>query len=124
MPTSSALCGRHGDKLYLTQSGRGLNFICLHLPLVTSLWLVQLLAVPCEQLLLHPGRFKAQDFDFQSNHVKSYCLLFLILYAIYLISLQYPCLKSAPFCVCFVHGDRVSPDGSREKRGRNKCFFH
>lgn len=57
---------------------------CWHLPLAMSLWLVQLLAIPCEQLLLHPGYFEARDFDFQSNHVKSYHLLFLILYAIYL----------------------------------------
>ena len=120
MPTSSALCGRHGDKLSLAQSGRGFNFICLHLPLATSLWLVQLLAVPCEQLLLHPGCFKAHDFDFLSNHIKSYHLLFLILYAIYLISLQYPCLKSAAFCVCLCMGTGWVPMAAeRSKLGTN-----
>lgn len=120
MPTS-VLCGRHGDKVYLAQSGRGLNFNCLHLPLTKALWWVQLMAVPWEQMLLHPECFKAKDFDFQSNHVKSYCLLFLILYAIYLISFQYPCLKSAPFWLC-VHGDRVGPDGSREARWEQMLF--
>ena len=123
VPTSSALCGRHVDKIYVAQRGRVVNFICTHLPLVMSLRLVQLLAVPCEQPLLHPVFFKAPDFDFQSNHVKSYCLLFLILYATYLISFQYLCLKSALFCVCLVCGDRVGPDGSGEKRGRNKRVF-
>lgn len=67
--------GLHGDKVYLAWNGRGLSSVHLHLPLATSLHLVQLLAHPCEQLLLYPGSFKAQDCDFQSNHVKSYCLL-------------------------------------------------
>lgn len=76
VPTSAVLCE---DKVYLAWNGRGLSPVHLHLPLATSLHLVQLLADPCEQLLLHPGSFKAQDCDFQSNHVKSYCLLFLFL---------------------------------------------
>lgn len=50
--------------------------------------------------LLHPGRFKGWDLNFQSSHVKSHHLLFLILYTAFLIFFQYLCLRSAPICVC------------------------
>lgn len=69
-----------------------------------------------------PRHFKAQDFDFQSNHVKSHCLLFLFLQEIHLISSQYPCLKSA------ATGKHPVPmhkhtEWSKEKRAGSKHFL-
>lgn len=84
VPTFSVLCG---DKVYLAQNGRGLSSVHLHLPLATPLHLLQILADPCEQLLLYPGHFKAQDFDFQSNYVKSYSLLFFYFFKKFILSL-------------------------------------
>lgn len=119
VPTSSVLCG---DMVYLAWNGRGLTSVHLHLPLVTSLHLVQLLADPREQLLLYPGHFKAQDFDFQSNHVKSYRLLFLFFQEIYLISSQYPCLKSAATGMHPVPMHKHT-EWSKEKWGWSKHFL-
>lgn len=119
MPTFFVLCG---EKVYLAWNGRGLNSVHLHLPLATSLHLVQLLADPYKQLLLYPGSFKAQDFDFQSNHVKSYCLLFLFLQEIYLISFQYPCLKSAATGMHPVPMHKHT-EWSKEKRSGSKHFL-
>lgn len=119
MPTFFVLCG---EKVYLAWNGRGLNSVHLHLPLATSLHLVQLLADPYKQLLLYPGSFKAQDFDFQSNHVKSYCLLFLFLQEIYLISFQYPCLKSAATGMHPVPMHKHT-EWSKEKHSGSKHFL-
>lgn len=109
---------------------------CLHWCLAASLCLVQLLkphrsSCSCCFLtsetcrcLLHPGHFKGWDLNFQSNHVESHHLFFLILYTAFLIFFSISMSEVCSHLCVFMREDiRVGPNASREKWDRNKCFF-
>lgn len=81
--------------------------------------LVQLLADPCEWLLLYPGHFKAQDFDFQSNYVKSYSLLF----SISLRKLSYLFSISVSEICCYPVPTHKHTEWSKDKWGGSKHFL-